>query len=65
MIALQFISGLGYFIHAAMAWHVRSGLKKYNAAINSGSIVELVDEDVKREREEEARRRWRAMGGGL
>lgn len=65
MVALQFITFIGYSVHAAMAWWVWRGLKEHDQAVRSGNAVELVDEDEKRRREEEARRRWREMGQGL
>lgn len=65
MVALQFISFVGYTIHAAMAWWVWKGLREHDLAVRSGTVIELVDEDEKRRREEEARRRWREMGQGL
>lgn len=62
MVALQLLSSIGYAVHAAMAWRVDKGLKEHRKALASGDIVELVDEETKREREEEARRRWREQG---
>lgn len=62
MIALQFVSFLGYSLHATMAWWVMHGLKRRDRDIASGDLVEMVDEDEKARREEEARRRWREMG---
>ena len=65
MVALQFITFVGYAVHAGMAWAVWKGLKEHEKGIRSGQIVELVDEDEKRRREEEARKRWRDMQGDL
>lgn len=62
MIALQFLTSIGYATHAAMAMRVRIQARKRERAITSGELVEIVDEEVKRQREEEARQRWREMG---
>ncbi|KAK5940324.1 hypothetical protein PMZ80_007744 [Knufia obscura] len=65
MVALQFVSAIGYAVHAAMGWRVWRGLKEHETGIRSGDIVEMVDEEEKRRREEEARKRWREMQGNL
>ena len=62
MVVLQFLTGIGYALHAAMAWSVRSAVQQRDQAIASGDLVEMVDEEEKRRREEEARQRWREMG---
>ena len=62
IIALQFITFVGYTLHMAMALRVKTQHKKREIAIASGDLVEMVDEDAKRRREEDARERWREMG---
>lgn len=62
MIALQFLTSIGYAVHAAMALKVKLSAQRRDKAIASGELVEIVDENVKRQREEEARQRWREMG---
>ncbi|KAJ9652904.1 hypothetical protein H2198_007857 [Neophaeococcomyces mojaviensis] len=62
MIALQFISAIGYAVHAAMAWVVRRNKKRWDKGVREGTVMDVVDEETKRKREEEARRRWRELG---
>ena len=62
MIALQFVSAIGYALHFAMALRVHRGISRRDRRIKSGDLVEMVDPVEKAKRDEEARRRWREMG---
>ncbi len=41
MVALQFVTGVGYATHFAMAWWVRRQIGRYETGLRSGDIVEL------------------------
>ena len=62
MVALLFVSGVLYTIHAAMAWTVKRSLEKKDRRIEAGT--EMVSQEEKERRENEARERWKYLSAG-
>jgi hypothetical protein len=62
MVTLLIISGVLYFLHATMAWKVKTALEDQEQRIDAG--VEMVSPEEIERRHSEARERWKHISAG-
>jgi len=62
MVALLMVSGVLYFVHAAMAWKVKNAIEGRERRIEAG--VEMDSQEEIERRHSEARERWKHISAG-
>lgn len=62
MVTLLLISGVLYFLHAAMAWKVKNALEAQDRRIDAGE--EMVSPEEIERRHSVARERWKHISAG-